>query len=335
MTSETIRESPAANEPLLVLIPVYNDWVALDRLLSGLDDALAEAGLEAGVLAVDDGSPIPPAEVPEGRSFRALRHVDVLALRRNLGHQRALAISMAFVEDRGRCEAVVVMDSDGEDDPRDVPRLLTKYREEGGTRIVFAERTRRSESLLFRVFYAIYKVVHLALTGQAVRVGNFSVIPRRRLASLVVVSDLWNHYAAAAFRSRQPYCTIPTRRAKRLHGKSTMNFVGLVIHGLSAISVFSEVVGVRLLVLTMGVVPLTLAGIAAILYIRFFTDRAIPGWATYGVGILTILLCQALMFIVIYSFIILSGRQSSAFLPRRDYSYFIGGVRPLYGRASQ
>ena len=46
-----------------------------------------------------------------------------------------------------------------------------------------------------------------------VRVGNFSAIPRRRLESLVAVSELWNHYAAAAFQSRQPYCTIPTQRA--------------------------------------------------------------------------------------------------------------------------
>ena len=78
--------------------------------------------------------------------------------------------------------------------------------------------------------------------------GNFSVIPRERLASLVVVSELWNHYAAAAMRSRQPFCTIPTRRAERLDGESKMNFVGLVVHGLSAISVYSDIVGVRLLI---------------------------------------------------------------------------------------
>ena len=80
--------------------------------------------------------------------------------------------------------------------------------------------------------------------------GNFSIIPRPRLASLVVVSEMWNHYAAAAFKSRQPLCTVPTQRAKRLDGKSKMNFVNLVVHGLSAISVYGELVGIRLLVVT-------------------------------------------------------------------------------------
>jgi hypothetical protein len=67
-----------------------------------------------------------------------------LRLRRNLVHQRTIAIGLAHI---GEYEArdVVVMDSDGEDDPRDVPRLVARMQEERG-RSVFAERTRRSES---------------------------------------------------------------------------------------------------------------------------------------------------------------------------------------------
>ena len=78
------------------------------------------------------------------------------------------------------------------------------------------------------------------------------MIPRERLSCLVASSELWNHYAAAAFASRQPYATIPTRRATRLDGRSKMNFVNLVIHGLSAISVYSDAIGVRLLIATAG-----------------------------------------------------------------------------------
>src|SRR5580658_8258524 len=84
--------SPAANEPLTILIPVFNDWEALDLLLRLLDKALAEHGLTAGVLVVDDGSTMAPAPRCEESPFVALRHVNVLTLRRNLGHQRALAV---------------------------------------------------------------------------------------------------------------------------------------------------------------------------------------------------------------------------------------------------
>ena len=102
---------------------------------------------------------------------------------------------------------------------------------EGGTRVVFAERTKRSESFAFRFFYALYRWLHLLLTGVAVRVGNFSAMPYSLLRRLVAVSELWNHYAAAVFKSRLPYRLLPTQRANRLAGRPQMNFVALVIHG--------------------------------------------------------------------------------------------------------
>ena len=172
------------------------------------------------------------------------------------------------------------MDADGEDDPGDVPRLIQRCREEAFEKIVFAERTRRSESLAFRVFYGLYKTLHVMLTGIRVRVGNFSVIPRARLQSLVVVSEMWNHYAAAAFKSRQPLCLVPTRRADRLSGRSRMNFVDLVAHGLGAMSVYGEIIGVRLLVLACLLIFAALAGAAATVIVRLTTNLAIPGWAT-------------------------------------------------------
>ena len=176
------------------------------------------------------------------------------------------------------------MDADGEDDPADVPRLLARLREEGHQKVVFAERSRRSETLTFRIFYVFYKVLHYLLTGKGVRVGNFSAIPRRRLSSLVVVAEMWNHYAAAVFRSRQPYCMVPTRRGRRLCGRSSMNFVSLVTHGLSAISVYSDVVGVRLLVVSILMAVFTMGGIVAAVIVRLATDWAVPGWASYTVG---------------------------------------------------
>lgn len=322
--NSTVQTTEVSPGDILVLSPVFNDWVAFGTLLDHLDASLAEAGMSARVLAVDDGSITgPDPETLKGRSFRSIAGVEVLELRRNLGHQRAIGIGLAYVEDKDACELVVVMDCDGEDDPRDVPRLIERCRAEGNRKIVFAERAKRSESLAFRFGYAAYKAVHYLLTGVKVRVGNFSVVPRSRLTSLVVVSEMWNHYAAAVFKSRQPYCTIPTHRATRYHGRSSMNYVSLIAHGLSAISVFSDLVGVRLLILTLPMILLTALGLAFTVYLRLMTPLAIPGWATTAFGVLAILLFQSVMLALIFSFMVLGGRSGSNFLLRREYPYYV------------
>lgn len=309
---------------MAILLPVLNDWAALALLLRRLDAVLAAAGVAADVLVADDGS---TEDLPADRlagPWAAIGRVEVLRLRRNLGHQRAIAVGLAFLEaERDAAELVVVMDSDGEDDPADVPRLLERCEQSGRRAMVFAERAKRSESPLFRVCYHAYRLVHRVLTGRAVRVGNFSVVPRRRLASLVVTSELWNHYAAAAFTSRQPIATVPTARARRLDGRSKMNFVGLVIHGLSAVSVYSDAIGVRLMIATGALIALTLLALAGTVAVRMTTDLAIPGWATTAFGVLLIVLLQSILFLVVSSFMVLAGRTAPGFLPKRDYVHYV------------
>jgi hypothetical protein len=278
---------------------------------------------------VDDGSSTP---LPEGFAHEdpdVLAKTRVLSLRRNLGHQRAIAVALAYVRARLSHPMIVVMDGDGEDDPADVPRLVAKFRETGGMRIIFAERRVRSESALFILFYHLYRAAHVILTGHGVRVGNFSVIPRASLDKLVVVGELWNHYAAAVFRARLPRAAIPVRRATRIAGHSQMDFVSLVVHGLSAISVYSDIVGVRVLAATSGLIAIAMAALAVVVGVRLFTDLAIPGWATVTVGLLLVVLTQAVTIALIFILMMLSGRQSSTFLPIRDYAYFVAGIRSL------
>ncbi len=322
-------EFPFSDDPIVILLPVFNDWEALQILLERLDGVLFRERLEANVLVVNDGSSIPGGIPFRGGGLAAIRQVRLLRLRCNLGHQRAIAVGLAYVEANLPCRAVVVMDSDGEDDPRDVPRLLEECQAEQYQKIVFAQRSKRSESWVFCVFYAVYQLLHRLLTGQRVRVGNFSVIPRPRLASLVGVAELWNHYAAAVFKSRQPYCGIAACRGPRLAGRSRMNFVSLVIHGLSAISVHADVVGVRLLVASLTGILLAAAGLAAIVAIRLLTTLAIPGWATSAAGILAVVLLQLVLFSIVFCFMTLSNRQGTTVLPLRDHPYFVASVERI------
>lgn len=314
---------------LIVAIPVFNDWESLNFLLKDLDLVLHESEIAADVLIIDDGSTtVRPSRLPD-QPLRQIGRIEVLHLRRNLGHQRAIAIGLTFVQVARHCEAVVLMDGDGEDRPAEVPALLKKCHQEAGAKIIFGERTKRSESLPFRVLYHLYRLLHYVLTGISVRVGNFSVIPFRCLTMLVGVSELWNHYAAAVFKARIPHDSVPTQRGRRLAGTPTMDFVGLVVHGLSALSVFGDVIGVRLLVTTVALLVLAIFGVVSVETAHIEAHLAIPGWATYTGGIAFLLLFQVAGLSFLLIFIILSARASLTFIPIRDYQYFIDDVTQI------
>ncbi len=321
----------AVGGAFVVLMPIYEDWESAAALVGRVQSALAGVVDRVEFLLVNDGSVTPPpasialADAPEAR-------VDVLHLRRNLGHQRAIAVGLAHVQAKRACDGVVVMDGDGEDTPDGVATLLQRFAREGRERTVFAERRRRTEGVTFRAFYWLYRVLHQMLTGRGVRVGNFSVMPRRHLDCLVAVSEVWNHYAASVYRARLPVATVPIDRGHRIAGASRMNFTSLLAHGLSAISVFSDVVGMRLLMASGALALLAAAGIAAAVGVRLFTDLAIPGWATNVAGILLLVILQALLLSVAFAFLILQSRNQHSFLPIRDCGYFVDREEPIASR---
>lgn len=313
-----------------IVMPVYDDWDAARELLPLLDEALARTPCRAEILLIDDGSTLDaPREWPQGLSHIA--GVSLVRLRRNLGHQRAIAIGLVYAyQNLPSIEALIVMDSDGEDRPRDIPALLERFWAEGGRKVVFAARSKRLESGAFQFFYHSYRLVHKALTGISVRVGNFSVLPPQAVSRLTVVSELWNHYAAAVFRARLPRTSIPLPRGSRLAGHSHMNFVSLLVHGLGAISVFSDIAGARLLALAAFSMVITVALIATVAGVRLFTALAIPGWATYVTGILLIILAQTVVVALALVFTIVSGRAASSFLPLRDAPLFVDYVERVF-----
>jgi hypothetical protein len=222
------------------------------------------------------------------------------------------------------------MDADGEDTPEGVIALLNAYDELPNKCAIFAQRSRRSESYVFRFFYHIYRFVHLYLTGISVRVGNFSIVPASYLDTFVAMPELWNHYAATIFRSRLPFTMRPIARGTRIAGQSKMNFVALVSHGFSAIAVFGDVVGVRFLIISLTGALLGGLGIIAVLIIRFCTNLAIPGWATYAIGTLLVIMIQLITIAATFAFVMLANRTNLGFVPLRDSSIFLEKVVKIY-----
>ncbi len=333
MVTEVMEAAGSLTKNNILLIPIYNDWEALSFLLRKLDGSLLTVEGNIDVVIIDDGSSLDPSSflssIPD---FHRIDRIEMLRLGRNLGHQKAIAIGLSYVEEHFDFNALVIMDGDGEDDPDDIVKLLTEMKVRGDKEIIFASREKHSDGFIFRMFYQLFKSLCLLLTGKRLDFGNFSVIPRSLLERLTVVAELWSNYPASVLKARLPNHRIPIERKRRLKGQSQMNFIALVMHGLSALSVFGEEIGLRALVATMLIITMSFLGIIAVMVIKMFTSLAVPGWASYVVASFFAILLQSLTLSLFFIFMILHSRDYYNFIPRRDYRYFILSSKAVFLR---
>jgi hypothetical protein len=224
-------------------------------------------------------------------------------------------------------EAVVVMDADGEDRPEDVSRLLAAWGEDPNL-IVVARRTFR-ESLVFKIFYLLYKLLFRIVTGQRIDFGNFCLIPRSALFALTYNPAIWNNLAAAITRSTIQRKALPLARGVRFAGRSRMNFQSLLVHGVSAMAVYAEYVLLRFLIASGFLAALAVIAIATVVVIRIGTDWAIPGWASFLAASFAIIFLQALILSGIALFQLMSLRNVKTFVPAVDAAPLVMEIREV------
>ena len=304
------------------VIPVFKDWESLALLIDNIESIKfkEENIISKNYVIVDDFSLL-------GNHASFLGHrkekITIIELINNLGHQKAITVGLCYAKDN--CidsDYVVVMDSDGEDNPADIPRMIEAALELKSN-ILFASRANRQEGFKFQLFYKFYKFLYRMLTGFHISFGNFSVITHALLTRIVFMPDIWLHYSAGIINAKIPIETLPVNRGKRYTGQSKMNFVGLINHGLSSIAVFSELVAIRIGIFSvLSVVTIGLIGIL-ILSIKKLTAVAIPGW-TSTVGLtLFIILIQLVSIGLLLSFITLSSKTMKKVIPYHIYKDFI------------
>jgi len=307
------------SKKIAICIPVFNDWRSAVQLIQEIRRQPLAVDHDLTVLLVDDGSTESPPIEDLGLAVEGRFVVRILELCRNMGHQRAIAVGLARLAEEDKYDAVVVMDADGEDNPADIAKLITEMQRHDPPPIVFARRSRRTEGLVFRAGYLAFRVMHRILTGRGCDIGNFSAIPSRWLSRVVHAPELWNHYAASVTASRLPVSRVSSPRGQRYAGQSHMNITSLVVHGLRAISVFGETVGVRVCLALGFLIALVVLSLGAIVYVKSATTMAIPGWATNAAGLTLVLSVNLLALTAPALLLILAARSNTGFVPARDW----------------
>jgi glycosyltransferase involved in cell wall biosynthesis len=265
-----------------IVTPVYRDVNSFEILRERLLEVLGPDGAEAQFVVIDDTAG------QDEQIERLQRHADVTVLRPpfNLGHQRAIVYALRKSLGRIGNDAIVTLDADGEDQPSDLPRLLAQLQGGPGEgrlkqEVVLALRTKRRESLGFKVFYRLFRLMFRSLTGATVRSGNFAAMPGS-LAKRVLLHPTFDlSYSSAILALDVPVEYVPCERGERYEGRSKMTYGRLAMHGLRMLMPFTDRIAIRALAafVFFGV----LGGVLAFLVVclKLFTSSAIPGWTSY------------------------------------------------------
>tara|TARA_B100000700_G_scaffold2585_1_gene3103 strand:- start:154 stop:1023 length:870 start_codon:yes stop_codon:yes gene_type:complete len=217
-----------------ILIPIYNDWRSVFELLKQIDNQISDISDDISILIVNDGSNEEKENIPE---LKYIKSIKILNMKQNQGHARCNAMGLKYLYDNDEFDYVIPMDGDGEDRPEEIKLLLEKSKDYPND-IITANRIKRSESFLFKVCYEVHKIITLIFTGQNIKFGNFSLLPKTVVKKMIDEKATWNSFSGSLCKVSKVRKSIPSIRGVRYFGPSKMSFPNLIIHSLSIISVF-------------------------------------------------------------------------------------------------
>ena len=217
-----------------ILIPIYNDWRSVFELLKQIDNQIIELSDEISILIVNDGSNEEKENIPE---FKYIKSIKVLNMKRNQGHARCNAMGLKYLYENDEFDYVIPMDGDGEDRPEEIKLLLEKSKDYPND-VITANRIKRSEGFLFKICYELHKIITLIFTGQSIKFGNFSLLPKKFVKKMIDEKATWNSFSGSLCKLSNIRKSIPSIRGRRYFGPSKMSFPNLIKHSLSIISVF-------------------------------------------------------------------------------------------------
>ncbi len=226
----------------IILIPLYNDWKSVSRLLNEIDFQVSNWKEDISVILVNDAS----TEKMSGlnSTYKKIKFVKILNMKKNRVHQRCIAAGLKYICEKEDFDRVIVMDADGEDRPEELNDFLKKAIE-NPNKTITGNRFKRSEGLIFKVLYEVHKILTLIFTGKLIKFGNFSCLPKKHVFKLIQQPFLWNTYSSSVMRTINDRSFISSVRGKRYVLPSKMNLFTLFLHSLSIISVFRKEVITR------------------------------------------------------------------------------------------
>jgi len=226
----------------IILIPLYNDWKSVSKLLNEIDVQTKNWDTEVSVIIVNDASTEKKSDLYS--KYKKIKSIKILNMKENRVHQRCIAAGLMYISKNEDFDRVIIMDADGEDRPEELNDFYKKSLENPKMTIT-GNRFKRSEGIVFRFLYEAHKILTVIFTGKFIKFGNFSCVPKNHVEELIKKPYLWNSYSSSVVRAINERTSISSIRGLRYVQPSKMNFISLFFHSLSIISVFRSAVIIR------------------------------------------------------------------------------------------
>ena len=223
-----------------IILPTYNDWKSLSILLGQIEKYFNKTNNTFKILVINDNSSEKNSyNLNKNKFFKEIR---ILNLRKNIGSQKAIATGLKYINKfyKKKDDKFIIMDSDGEDDPKKIKEIIQLVKKEKKTEIITMNRALRKESFFFSILYELHLLVTFIFTFKYIRFGNFSFLNRKVLKKIVNKKDLWFAYSATLKKYFKLNTFILAPRRKRISGKSKMSYLELINHSLNIQSIFKK-----------------------------------------------------------------------------------------------
>ena len=225
-----------------VLIPVYNDWQSVFKLIEEINNLSITSDFQISIIIVNDDSN--HDRLDEEKEFENIQSIKILNMKKNQGHSRCIATGLKYIFEKEDFDYVIPMDGDGEDRPIEIKEFLAQIQSPNEQSIV-GERVKRSENLIFKVCYQLHKLVTLTFTGKSIKFGNFTCLPKKTVENMINEKATWNSFSGSLSKIEKNFIKVPSIRGTRYFGPSKMSFLNLIKHSLSIISVFKKTFLIR------------------------------------------------------------------------------------------
>ena len=226
----------------IILIPIYNDRESLTKLIDNINLELNDLNSEVSIIVVNDAS---SEQITDNYSNTDnINSIEIINMKENRGHARCIASGLKYVYEKKEFDHVIPMDGDGEDRPEEIKNFI-QLAEQSDKKTIVGERTKRLESLFFKICYQFHKFLTLAFTGQSIKFGNFTCLSKSTVEKMLNEKAIWNSFSGSLKKVEKDLLSIPSIRGRRYFGPSKMSFFNLLKHSLSIISVFRKTVLIR------------------------------------------------------------------------------------------